>query len=158
MRKGFAVFCLDHRFHIEVVNRYNPQFKRGRRRRIKGLEVCEQIAQRIAHRLEDEGCRVVLRAVEVLTCKLADACADSFVEPSLLEPPGIEAGRIHARHAARTGQQAQISSEITSSLPERRRMEKQIVLAYQLAKIDVDCPSEAVPARESFFLVALDVP
>ena len=37
-------------------------------------------------------------------------------------------------------------------------MEKQIALAYHLAKIDIDCPSEAVPAREAFFLLALDVP
>jgi hypothetical protein len=37
-------------------------------------------------------------------------------------------------------------------------MEKQIVLADQFAEIDVDCPPEAVPAREAFFLLALDVP
>src|SRR5580704_4455968 len=37
-------------------------------------------------------------------------------------------------------------------------MEKQIAMAYHLAKIDIDCPSEAVPAREAFFLVALDIP
>src|SRR5260370_42296978 len=37
-------------------------------------------------------------------------------------------------------------------------MKKQIALTDQLAEIDVDSPSEAVPAREAFFLVALDVP
>ena len=66
----------------------------------------QQIAQRIAHRLEDEGCRVVLRAVKILACELADPCGDSFVKPSLLDPPGIETGRIHACHAARICEQA----------------------------------------------------
>jgi hypothetical protein len=37
-------------------------------------------------------------------------------------------------------------------------MKKQIALPDQFAKIDVDCPPEAVPAREAFFLLALDVP
>ena len=37
-------------------------------------------------------------------------------------------------------------------------MEKQVALADQFAEIDIDRPSEAVPAREAFFLVALDVP
>src|ERR1700688_113137 len=102
MSKGFAVFCLDHRFHIEVANRHDTQFKRRSRRRIKGLEVREQIAQRISHRLEDEGCRVMLSSVEILPRKLTNACCDSFIQPSLLQPPGIKAKRIRARHAART--------------------------------------------------------
>src|ERR1700720_2851828 len=38
MGKGLAVFCLAHRFHIEVVNRHDTQFKRGGRWRIEGLE------------------------------------------------------------------------------------------------------------------------
>ena len=37
-------------------------------------------------------------------------------------------------------------------------MEKQIALADQFAESDVDGPSEAVPAREAFLLLALDVP
>ena len=37
-------------------------------------------------------------------------------------------------------------------------MKKQAALADQLAQIDVHCPSEAVPTRQAFFFVALDVP
>ena len=66
---------------------------------------------------------------KILACELADARRDSLVAPSLLEPPRIEAARIHAGHPAGTCQQAQMSSEIASALPERRRMEIQVVHA-----------------------------
>ena len=83
----------------------NAHFQCRRRRRIEGFEVCEQITQRVPHRLEYEGGCVVLGPIEVLTCELAHACRQAFVPPSLLEPPRIKPARIHAGHAARTGQQ-----------------------------------------------------
>lgn len=43
----------------------------------------------------------MLRPVEVLTRKLAHPRRETFVQPSLLAPPGIEPARIHAGHAAR---------------------------------------------------------
>src|SRR5262249_5345742 len=63
-----------------------------------------------------------------------------------------------AGHAARTGQQAQIGSEVVSDLPERGRMEIQPGLRHQLTEVDVNRTSETVPDRKSLLLHALDVP
>lgn len=137
---------------------HNANLHRGRGGRIEGLKICEQIAQRIAHRLEDEGRRVVLSSIEILTCELANAYSDPLIQPSLFYPPRIETARIHAGHAARTCQQAQISSEIAAALPESRCVEIQAVLADQLTEIDVYSSPEPIPTRKPLFLLALEVP
>ncbi len=100
----------------------------------------------------------MLCSVEILTCELAHSCNDTFIQPSLLDPPRIEAACIRAGHPAGTGQKAQICSEIAAALPECRRMEIQSLLTGQRAKIDVDRSPESVPTRKSLFLLALEIP
>jgi hypothetical protein len=100
----------------------------------------------------------MLSSVEILARKLTDACSDSFIQPSLLDPPGIKATRIRAGHSARTGQEPQIRSEIAAGLPERSRMEIPSLLTDQRAKIDVHRSPESVPTRKSLFLLALYIP
>src|SRR5262249_52149690 len=107
---------------------------------------------------KDKRRRVVLRPVKILARELTRAHGKAFIRPSLFQPPGIEAERIFAGHAARTGQQAKICTQVASCLPKRSRMEIQSGLLLQRAKIDVDRASDAVPARQSLFLLALDVP
>jgi hypothetical protein len=55
--------------------------------RIEGLDGRKQIAQRIAHWLEDEGCPEVLVAIEILARKLPHARNNTLVQASLLDPP-----------------------------------------------------------------------
>src|SRR5258707_15700707 len=65
---------------------------------------------------------------------------------------------IRAGHPTWTGEETQICSEIAAALPEPSRMEIPPLLTDERAKIDVHCPSESVPARESLFLHALEIP
>jgi hypothetical protein len=62
-------------------------------------------------------------SVEILARKLSDADGDTVVQPSLLNPPGIEAGRVRAYKAARPGQEPQVQSEIAAALREAGRVE-----------------------------------
>ena len=56
--------------------------------RIEGLAGGKEIAQRIAHRLEDKRRSEVLGSGEILSRELTDTCSDSFfIPPSLLQPP-----------------------------------------------------------------------
>ena len=93
----------------------------------------------------------------ILARELTNSCGEPFVQPSLFYPPGIETERVGAGHPARTGQQAQITSEVTSRLPECRPMEIQSGPIRQRTKIDIHRTSETVPACKSLFLFALDV-
>jgi hypothetical protein len=83
--------------------------------------------------------------VAILAGKLSHAYSDTIVQPSLLDPPRIEAGRAEADQAARPGQKPEIHSHVASALRESGRMEIQPVLPGQLAKIDVDGRAEAAP-------------
>ena len=100
----------------------------------------------------------MLGSVEILLRELTHACSDTFIQPSLLDPPGIEARRVRAGHSAGTGQESQIRSEIAAGLPERCRMEIQPMLTDQRAKIDVHRSPKPIPTCKSLFLFALDVP
>ena len=100
----------------------------------------------------------MLGSVEILTRELAHACGDPFVQPSLFQPPGIEAKRIRARHAAGAAQEPKICSQIAAALPERCGMEIQSVLTDQHTQVDVYGSPESVPTRESFLLLTLNVP
>src|ERR1700730_814922 len=141
-----------------MVDGYDTNFSGRRREWIEGLEGRRQIAQRIAHRLEDEGCPVVLGSVKILARTLSHAHRDTPVHPSLLNPPRIEASRVRTRHSARPGQESQILSEIASSLRESSRVEVQSILPGQRTKIDVDGRAETVPRRKLRLLLALEAP
>jgi hypothetical protein len=136
-----------------MVDRYDTNFRGRRRERIGGLEGRRLIAQRIAHWPEDEGIPVLRVSVEILARKLSHAYGDTIVQPSFLDPPGIEAGRVRAHQAAGPGQEPQIQSEIASSLRESGRVEVQSVLPGQLAEIDVP-----VPGRKLRVLLTLEPP
>jgi len=139
-----------------MVDRYDTNFRGRRRERIGGLEGRTLIAQRIAHWPEDEGIPVLRVSVEILARKLSHAYGDTIVQPSFLDPPGIEAGRVRAHQAAGPGQEPQIQSEIASSLRESGRVEVQSVLPGQLAEIDVDGRAEPVPGRKLRVLLTLE--
>ena len=100
----------------------------------------------------------MLSPIEILTRKLTHARRDAFIQPALLDPPGIQAARIFAGHPTRAGEETQIRSQIASTLPERGRMEIQSLHSGQRAKIDVHRPAKSVPTGKSLFLFALDVP
>src|SRR5215468_7319133 len=86
----------------------------------------------------------MLGAVKVLPGKLADSSG--------------ETASILAGHATRTSQGAEISPEITASLPKRSRMEIEAVLARERAEVNVHGPAEAVPTGKALGLFALEVP
>src|SRR5262249_22851526 len=90
--------------------------------------------------------------------ELADARHDAFIEPALLQPPGIKPERVLAGHAARSGDQPQIISQVASTLPDRGGMEIEPRLFGQGAEIDVDRGPDAVETCRALFLLALDVP
>src|SRR5580704_6476684 len=100
----------------------------------------------------------MLNSVEILACELTDARSNAFIQPALFNPPRIEAACILAGHPTRTGKEAKISSEIAPALPKPSRVEIQPLLTYERAKIDVHRGAESVPARESLFLHALEIP
>src|ERR1700741_197331 len=100
----------------------------------------------------------MLGSVKVLTRELTHARGNSLVQPSLLEPPGVEPACIRAGQPAGVGEQTEICTEISAGLPECRRMKKQSVQAGQRAKIDVNRSPKPVPTRESLLLLALNVP
>ena len=157
MSKGIAVFSLDHRFHVKAANGNNAHLHCRRRRRVIGLVICEQIAQRVPHRLEDERRRFVLGPIEVLPCELTNPGRDAFVQPSFLKPPGIQPARVLTGHAARTGQQPQVSSEVASALPQCCRMKVQLGRFHQRTEIDVHRATKTVPTRNTLFFVAFDI-
>ena len=100
----------------------------------------------------------MLGSVEILTRELTHSCGDPFVQPSLFQPPGIEAKRIRARHTAGAGQEPKICSQIAAALPECCRMEIQSLLTDQRTQVDVHRAPKPIPTRESFFLLTLNVP
>src|SRR5271163_567032 len=100
----------------------------------------------------------MLGSVEILPGELTDTCSESFLQPSLFDPPRIETACILAGHAARASQEPQIGSKIAPALPERGCMEIPSLVTGQLAKIDVHRPAESVPNREALWLLALEVP
>src|SRR6266404_436088 len=157
MRKGVAVLGDDHRFHVEIVNGNNADFRRRRGRRIEGLEVCKQIAQRISHGLKNERRGIVLRPVKILARKLTQSGSEPFVQTSFFQPPGVEPEGTSAGHAARTRQQAKVLSEIASVLPERGRMEMPPGVTRQCSKIDVNRPPDTIPTYETVVAVAFNV-
>ena len=149
-----------HGFDVNVVDRNDTNLCRRRRRRIKRLVGVEKIVERIPHRLEDEGRRVMLCAVEVLRRKLSRSRDNPIVHPALLEPPGIEPKGVGAGHPARTGDRSQVGSEIAAALPHRSRVKVQPVTMTQLAEVDVHraADADAVLHRKPFGRIALDVP
>src|ERR1700685_1670120 len=100
----------------------------------------------------------MIGSVEILACKLTNACSHTFIQPSLLNPPGIKATCIRARHPAGTSQQTKISAQIAAALPERCRMEIQTVFTDQRTQVDVHRSTETIPTREPFFLLTPNVP
>ena len=140
------------------MERYDSEFHCGRRGWIERLESRKCIAQRIAHWFEEEGRCEVLRSIEISTCKLTHTRNDSFIPPSLFDPPGIEAACIHAGHPTWTGEQTQIGPEIAAALPKRCCVKIQPLLTDQRAKIDVDRSAKSVPNGQSLFLFAFDIP
>jgi hypothetical protein len=157
-RKRRRIASHHHRFQIDIVDRYDPNFRGRRREWIGGLEGRRQIAQRIAHWPVDEGLPVLRVSIEILARKLPHAYGDTIVQPSLLDPPRIEASRVRTHQAAGPGQEPQIQSEIASSLRECGRVEVQSVLPGELAKIDVDRCAEAVPRRKLRRLLTPEAP
>src|SRR5882757_11551645 len=141
-----------------MVERYDPNFCGLGRERISGLEGCRQIAQRIADWPVDESLSVLSVSIEILARKLSHTYSDTIVQPSLLDPPRIEAGRAETHQAADPGQKPQIHCEVASALRQPRCVEIQPVLSGQLAKIDVDGRAEAVPGRELRVLLTLETP
>src|SRR5882757_3843585 len=115
-RKRRRIASHHHRSQIEMVDRYDTNFRGRGRERIGGLECRTQIAQRIAHWPVDEGLSELRVSIEILAGKLSHAYGDAIVQPSLLDPPRIEAGRIEAHQATGPGQKPQIHSEIASAL------------------------------------------
>ena len=67
----------------------------------------------------------MLRSIKILTRELSHARDDSFIQPSLLDPPGIKAADVRARHPTRAGQKPKILPEIAAALRERRRVKIQ---------------------------------
>src|SRR5260370_35435613 len=67
------------------------------------------------------------------------------VQPSLLDPPRIEASRVRTHQSAGPGHVPEIQAEIAPSLRQSGRMEVPSVEPGQRAKIDVDGGAEAVP-------------
>src|SRR5690348_3925335 len=99
----------------------------------------------------------MLRAVEILTSKLPDSNGEALVERALFDPPRIEPEGVLARHTAGTGQQAKVSSEACSILPERCGMEIPARCVDQRAKVDVDGAANAIPGYEARVPIACDV-
>ena len=91
----------------------------------------------------------MLRSIEILACELTDSNGESFVERALFDPPRIEPEGVLARHAAGTGQQAKVSSEASSILPERCGMEIPARCVDQRAKVDVDGAAKSIPGYEA---------
>src|SRR5262249_45936801 len=78
--------------------------------------------------------------------------------PPLLDPPRIKAGVGLAGHAAGTGQQSEIGTQVSSNLSESRRVKVPTGVIVQLPEIDVDRRANAVPAEQLAALLADDVP
>src|SRR6516165_7979911 len=87
VREGHRIAGHYHRFQKKRLHRYDANLSRWSRERIERLASCKQIAQCIAHRLEDERRSEVLDSIEVLPGELSRPRNDTVVEPSLLDPP-----------------------------------------------------------------------
>src|SRR5260370_42406657 len=140
-----------------MVDRCDANFRGRRRERSEGLEGRKQIAQRIVQGRDDERRPVLPVSIEILAGKLSHAYSDTLVQPSLLDPPRIEASSVRTHQSAGPGQEPEIQSEIASSLRESRRVEVPSVQPGQRAKIDVDGCAEAVPGRK-WRLLTLEAP
>jgi hypothetical protein len=140
-----------------MVERCDANFSGRRRERIEGLQRRRQVAQRIVQRRHDEGRPVLRVAIEILAGELSDAYGDAIVQPSLLDPPRIEAGRVGTHQAARPGHESEIQSEIASSLSQAGCVEIPSVEPCQRAEIDVDGGAESVPHGKGP-LLALEAP
>jgi hypothetical protein len=70
-RKRRRIASHHHRFQIDIVDRYDPNFRGRRREWIGGLEGRRQIAQRIAHWPVDEGLPVLRVSIEILAPQTA---------------------------------------------------------------------------------------
>ena len=146
---GSPAITID--LQIEMVERYDANFRGRRRERIDGLKRRGQVAQRIVQWRHDEGRPVLRVSIEILAGKLSHAYGDAIVQPSLLDPPRIEAGRVGTHQAAGPGHEPEIQSEIASSLRQSGRVEVPSVVPCQRAKIDVDGGAEAVPDANGEF-------